>query len=196
LEWEVLTVSTQPVDNVNMLISRRTLSPDISRDSGGWRTWDRQLALTLQERGVVLDELVRLLISVSTAGLVLFFAIFSGIGMFAHNVQGHRARWHRAFWRFVGWWVIVVGCCGSAVLEWSKIGFVLFKRGFRYVARAQCEPEALAALGLATLLPHNFGLSSLNVKYLVIVILYGSWTKRSWPKIQAKKMQIQILYKD
>ena len=71
-------MSTQPVDNVNMLISRRTLSPDVSRDSGGGgRTWDGKLALTLQERGVVLDELVRLLIYVSTIALALDWPPFS-----------------------------------------------------------------------------------------------------------------------
>ena len=58
----VLTVSTQPVDSVN----DDSLSPDIARDSGremmhvARRTWDGKFALTLQERGVGSDELVRL----------------------------------------------------------------------------------------------------------------------------------------
>ena len=69
LALPVLTVSTQPVDEVNIALFFRLLaktsSPGFARDSGEVfevvrRTWDRELSLTLQESGVGVDELVRL----------------------------------------------------------------------------------------------------------------------------------------
>ena len=64
-EVPVLTVSTQPVDNVNIGVFE-TSSPGFARDSGEVmmevlrRTWDGQLSLSLQEGCVGVDELVRL----------------------------------------------------------------------------------------------------------------------------------------
>lgn len=82
---------------------RRTLSPDVSRDSGG-RTRDGKLSLTLQERSVVLDELVRL------EGLSVYQSCAKGaISRRSRPAQTYRDIAHRDTGHFDGFMGCFVG---------------------------------------------------------------------------------------